>query len=104
MEMLDALLHITLGLLLLRIVMSIITGILINKKMQQIQKNNASILEILYDQKVIQRNEAMNDEIVRDDYCGKMIEKRKAYIVSSGDHKNYFCSWECREKFIKETG
>ncbi|MFZ7104163.1 MAG: transcriptional regulator [Peptococcaceae bacterium] len=40
-------------------------------------------------------------EMVTDHVCGCTIPKAKAYILSKHDQDYYFCSWECRDKFIK---
>lgn len=41
-------------------------------------------------------------EMVEDVYCGKLIEKSQAYQLSRGNETLYFCSWDCREKYIKD--
>jgi len=101
--MITALLQITMGILVIRIVLSIIAATILGQKLQQAQKNNSSI-DIRQYAQADQQNKTQTTEMVRDSICGKMIEKRKAYIVSSGNQMNYFCSWECRQKFIEEAG
>ncbi len=40
-------------------------------------------------------------EMVKDELCGIHVQKEKAYIVvDNNDKRHYFCSWECRNKFI----
>jgi YHS domain-containing protein len=39
-------------------------------------------------------------QMVKDDYCGRMVSRDKAYIVRSEDKSYHFCSWECRQKYI----
>ncbi|NLK96824.1 MAG: YHS domain-containing protein [Epulopiscium sp.] len=41
-------------------------------------------------------------EMVEDPVCGKFVEKHRGYQLSRGTESFYFCSWDCREKFIKE--
>lgn len=41
-------------------------------------------------------------EKVIDPVCGCEIEKDKAYIVVEKDERKYFCSWDCRQKYIKQ--
>lgn len=38
---------------------------------------------------------------VVDEVCGKAITKNEAYRMVLGGEEHYFCSWECREAFIK---
>lgn len=42
-------------------------------------------------------------EMVKDEVCDKTIPLNKAYIVVREDKRHYFCSWECRERFIKDN-
>ena len=39
-------------------------------------------------------------EMVEDEICNRAIPRAKAYIVVRDDQEHYFCSWECRQKFI----
>lgn len=103
MEMVNSLLRITMIILLFRAIFTIITSINVSKKMKQTQQNTAMINEQLAEQNKKQQDELL-DRLVQDDYCGKTIEKEKAYIIRSGGHLRHFCSWECRQKFIQETG
>ncbi|RYD05885.1 hypothetical protein N752_08295 [Desulforamulus aquiferis] len=38
--------------------------------------------------------------MVQDNICGCAIPRNKAYILSKDDKEHYFCSWDCRQKFI----
>lgn len=38
---------------------------------------------------------------VVDEICGKEVNKAEAYRVVKGEQEHYFCSWECREAFVK---
>lgn len=40
-------------------------------------------------------------EQVVDEVCGKSIEVSEAYRVLYGGKEHHFCSWECKETFMK---
>lgn len=40
-------------------------------------------------------------EMVKDPVCGKEISKKDAYRVVKQGVEYFFCSWECREAFLK---
>lgn len=39
-------------------------------------------------------------EMVTDNICGRTLPKSDAYVMAKDDTRHYFCSWECREKYI----
>ncbi len=39
-------------------------------------------------------------DMVIDSICGCTLPKSKAYILTKNNTRHYFCSWDCREKFI----
>lgn len=39
-------------------------------------------------------------QMVTDHICNLTLPKTEAFIVSKDNEKYYFCSWDCREKFI----
>lgn len=39
-------------------------------------------------------------EMVTDPICGRSIPRDKAYILAGEQGEQYFCSWDCRNKFI----
>lgn len=41
--------------------------------------------------------------LVTDPVCHKDIEKSKAHHLIKGEESFYFCSWDCRQKFLKPT-
>lgn len=47
-------------------------------------------------------DEAIEVEMVEDEICGKFIEKDQSYQLYYKDKVYYFCSWDCREKYINE--
>ncbi len=41
-------------------------------------------------------------ETVTTECCGKVLNKEKAFqVVTKEEMIHYFCSWDCRENFIK---
>lgn len=59
--------------------------------------------------KVIQKkqNEAemqiVPKEMVEDEVCNTKVEKDKAYRVVKDGVEHFFCSWECRQKFLENS-
>ncbi len=47
---------------------------------------------------------SLSDELLRDPVCGKIIKAPKyaGAMVIDGNIKYYFCSMECKTKFLKE--
>ena len=45
-------------------------------------------------------DKTVNDVI--DPVCRQTIKKDDAYIISTNDSVHYFCSWECRQKYVAE--
>ncbi len=39
-------------------------------------------------------------EMVIDSICGCTLPKSEAYVLVKDDIRHYFCSWDCKEKFI----
>ena len=39
-------------------------------------------------------------EMVKDEVCGRSIPRTEAQILVKDNKKYYFCSWDCREKFM----
>ncbi|MBO6002372.1 MAG: transcriptional regulator [Desulfovibrio sp.] len=44
-----------------------------------------------------------SDEMVKDPVCGTYVDKSSAISVRSGDQVLYFCSYECRQKYIESV-
>ena len=40
-------------------------------------------------------------EMVKDPVCGAYVEKDSSITVRNGDVVHHFCSYECREKYLK---
>ncbi len=43
-----------------------------------------------------------NGELVKDPECGTYVDPEAAISVRNGDTKQYFCSYECRDAYIKK--
>lgn len=43
-------------------------------------------------------------EMVKDPVCGTYVEKDSAITVRNGEQTLYFCSYECRKKYIESVG
>ena len=41
--------------------------------------------------------------LVRDPVCGVYVEKENSFSVRHGDVVEYFCSDDCRQKYIKQV-
>ncbi len=72
-----------------------------------------SLLTLFYQSRVVSNkaNNALSEEekpvvkevikeMVKDEVCNRSIPKKEAHILVQGEDKHYFCSWECREKFL----
>jgi YHS domain-containing protein len=44
---------------------------------------------------------AVPKEVVIDPVCGAELEKKDAYRVLRNGEEFFFCSWECRQKFLE---
>lgn len=43
------------------------------------------------------------EDLVVDPICGNEVEKKEAYRILKDGQEYFFCSWECREKFLENT-
>ncbi len=41
--------------------------------------------------------------LVRDPVCGVYVEKENSFSVRNGDNVEYFCSDDCRQKYIRQV-
>ncbi|KJS19679.1 MAG: hypothetical protein VR72_17615 [Clostridiaceae bacterium BRH_c20a] len=41
---------------------------------------------------------------VKDFECNREIDKSKAYIIVNNEQEYYFCSWDCRNKYLLKHG
>ncbi|WP_298067612.1 transcriptional regulator [uncultured Mailhella sp.] len=53
------------------------------------------------DQEVKEQKKRMDTgEMVQDPICGTYVDKENAISVRNGDQVTYFCSYECRQKYL----
>ena len=53
------------------------------------------------DQEVKEQKKRMDaGEMVQDPICGTYVDKENAISVRNGDQVTYFCSYECRQKYL----
>lgn len=50
------------------------------------------------------QNMAKSGEMVKDPICGTYVKKDSDIRVKEGDKVHCFCSFECREKYLKSIG
>jgi len=50
----------------------------------------------------IRSNETITDEMIMDPYCHVYIPKKEAITAKIAGETIYFCSKECKEKYLKE--
>jgi len=47
---------------------------------------------------------AATGELVKDPICGVYVEKTSSISAREGDSIHYFCSYDCRDAFLKQRG
>ena len=127
-DFISTFIRITIIILLVRTVVSLITSFVVTRKMRKAQQdtrqnpeqssaplNRDSLeqtrreqlmsmeLEGFREKKEETANRTVRD-LVKDDYCGKLIEKTKSYIIRDHEQYRHFCSWECRRNYIEAMG
>lgn len=78
------------------------------RKIMKVNKDNPNIkgISIVNGEVKVIENEAfppiqdMAKDLVTDPQCGTEIEKKDAYRIFKNGKEYFFCSWECREKFL----
>jgi len=105
MDLLASLLQITFIFLLFRTILTVIGGISLSKRLKESRRNSGteSVYDISDNEQATDaapRHSAITIEMVRDDIYGRYVARNKAYIIHSDDEDHYFCSWECRQKYL----
>ncbi len=54
------------------------------------------------DQEKTIKSKVASGDMVKDPICGTYVEKEGAIRVREGDKVHRFCSYECRDKFLKQ--
>ena len=49
-----------------------------------------------------QESRVASGEMVKDPVCGAYVEKDSSLTVRNGEVVHHFCSYECREKYLKQ--
>ncbi|MHC1747780.1 MAG: YHS domain-containing protein [Cellulosilyticaceae bacterium] len=80
------------------------------RKVIKINKDNPNIQGISIvngEVKVIEKEQSsaniIQAELVTDPTCGKQMDKKDAYRIFKDGEEYFFCSWECREKFLENA-
>lgn len=47
---------------------------------------------------------AATGQMVKDPICGTFVSKENAIRVREGETMHHFCSYECRNKYLKQIG
>lgn len=89
---------------------SFIRYVLKVRKILKLYKDNPNIqgiaivdgqIQIIERRPATTMQEIKPKEIILDPVCGKTVERKNAYRVMKNDKEYFFCSWECREEFLK---
>lgn len=54
--------------------------------------------------KIEAQNLVATGELVKDPVCGTYVEAESAISVREGEAVHHFCSYECRDAFLKQHG
>ncbi len=54
------------------------------------------------DEKETQEKLIANGELVKDPECGTYVDPEAAISVKNGEDRHFFCSYECRDAYIKK--
>lgn len=73
-----------------------------NPNIQGISIVNGEIKVIEKNVNTVTLNAAPVKELVNDTVCGKELDQKDAYRVLKNGKEYFFCSWECREKFLEQ--
>ena len=92
---------------------NLILALLKVRKVLKMQKDNPNIQGISIingEVKVIEKGQNLEGvteekpkDMVVDTVCHKELKKEDAYRVFKDGKEYFFCSWECREAFLKEN-
>ncbi len=68
---------------------------IVNGEVEIIGKDDPTIIEAQIKEEV--------KDLVTDPICEKELEKAKAFHVIRDGVSHYFCSWDCREKYLESV-
>ena len=52
--------------------------------------------------KIEQESRVQSGELIKDPVCGAYVDKDSALSVREGENLHHFCSYECRDAFLKK--
>ncbi len=85
--------------ILFSLILNILTNVFGTFRKHLEKKNNDDFAET---DEFLKPVEQEYKEMVIDPVCQKKIPKDDVYIAVIDDKRHYFCSWECRQKFIAD--
>ena len=80
----------------LKFIILILAGFVLYKMFANDQKKKVA------DKSKTQEKMAATGEMVKDPICGSFVSKEGDIRVKEGDKVHIFCSYECRDKFLKQ--
>lgn len=93
-------------------IFNLIRGLLRMRKLLKQYKDDPNIegitivngqVKIIQKQGTQSQEQPQPKELVEDEICHQSIEKEKAYRVLKDGKEHFFCSWECRQKFLEKS-
>ncbi|MBC18447.1 TRASH domain-containing protein [Pseudodesulfovibrio profundus] len=54
------------------------------------------------DEKKVQKDKVASGEMVKDPICGTYVDREGSIRVKEGEKVHTFCSYECRDKYLKQ--
>ncbi len=100
MQVLMSVLRIMLFIFIFRAFTTIIRGLMLSKKIRDGKQNTKKDSGQNNTENVSEEDIV---EMFKDSYCGTFVAKEKAYITKINDENHYFCSWDCREKYLQQV-
>lgn len=55
-------------------------------------------------QEKVTKSKVASGELIKDPVCGTYVSKKGDIRVKDGDKVHVFCSYECRDKYLKQIG
>lgn len=99
MPILNMLLRIVLWMFIIRMGFSLMKSLMMYRRMRQgAMQGRQGSADIHPDTD----NKPEPPEMVEDSCCGNLVAKSRAYSTYVQDKLHYFCSWECRQRYLSE--
>lgn len=101
--MLEGILNFLITMLALRIIFNLIVKIKSRRELRKhMNKYNSTANNKRKEQFAKSTRPREFIEIVEGEYCGTKVPREDSYIAVIDDERHYFCSWECRQKYLEE--